>query len=179
MAAVPGLSPQIRILRGGEPRLLTDIGRVDPTSLASYRDHAGYAGLERAISKLGPEGTIAEVEAAQLRGRGGAGYPAAAKWRACRTADEERKVVVANLMGADPTALGDRALAEGNPHLVLEGLLIAAFAVGASEAYIAIRRDWTLAIERLRAAIAEAEAAHLAGYLMLGTDVSVQVALWE
>lgn len=179
MAGVPGLSPQIRILRGGEPRLLTDIGRVDPTSLASYRQHGGYAGLERAISKLGPEGTIAEIEAAQLRGRGGAGYPTAAKWRACRTAEDERKVVVANLMGADPTALGDRALAEGNPHLVLEGALIAAFAVGAAEAYIAVRRDWTLAIERLRAAIAEAEAAHLAGYLMLGTDVSVQVALWE
>jgi NADH:ubiquinone oxidoreductase subunit F (NADH-binding) len=82
-------------------------------------------------------------------------------------------------MGADPTALGDRTLAEGNPHLVLEGLLIAAFAVGAAEAYIAVRRDWTLAIERLRGAIAEAEAAHLAGYLMRGTDVSVQIALWE
>jgi NADH-quinone oxidoreductase subunit F len=179
MPSVPGLSPQIRILPGGEPRLLTDIGRVDPTALDSYRQHGGYDGLERAVAKLGPEGTIAEIRSAQLRGRGGAGYPTADKWRAARDAHGERKVVVANLMGADPTALGDRALAEGNPHLVLEGLLIAAFAVGASEAYLAVRRDWTLAIERLRAAIAEAEAAHLAGYLMLGTDVSVQVSLWE
>lgn len=176
---MPGLSPQIRILGGGEPRLLTDIGRVDPTSLDSYRQLGGYDGLERAIAKLGPEGTIGEVAAAGLRGRGGSGYRTGEKWTAARTASGERKVVVANLMGADPTALGDRALAEGNPHLVLEGLLVAAFAVGASEAYLAVRRDWALAIERLRAAIAEAEAAHLAGYLMLGTDVSVQVALWE
>jgi NADH:ubiquinone oxidoreductase subunit F (NADH-binding) len=82
-------------------------------------------------------------------------------------------------MGADPTSLGDRALAEGNPHLVLEGALVAAVAVGASEAILAVRRDWTAAIERLKAAVADAEAAHLAGYLILGTDVSVSVSVWE
>ncbi len=82
-------------------------------------------------------------------------------------------------MGADPTSLGDRTLAEGNPHLVVEGALIAAAAVGASEAILAVRRDWTAAIERLKAAVADAEAAHLAGYLILGTDVSVQVSVWE
>jgi NADH:ubiquinone oxidoreductase subunit F (NADH-binding) len=82
-------------------------------------------------------------------------------------------------MGADPTSLGDRALAEGNPHLFVEGLVIAAAAVGASEAILAVRRDWTAAIERLRKAVEEAEAAHLAGYLILGTDVSVQVSVWE
>src|SRR2546427_566503 len=90
----------------------------------------------------------------------------------------ERKVVVVNLIGADPTALGDRALAEGDPHLIVEGALIAAFATGASEAILAVRRDWTLAIERLRAAIAEADAAHLAGYLVLGTDFSCVVSVW-
>ena len=82
-------------------------------------------------------------------------------------------------MAADPTSLGDRTLAEGNPHLILEGALIAAAAVGASEAIMAVRRDWTLAIARLKQAVADAEAAHLAGYLMLGTDVSVQVSVWE
>jgi NADH-quinone oxidoreductase subunit F len=173
------LSPQIRILPGGEPRLLADVGRVDPTSIDDYRSHGGYAGLTRAVQQLSPEQVIDEIEAAGLRGRGGAGYPTAAKWRAARGTQSDRKVVVANLMGADPTALGDRALAEANPHLVLEGLLIAAFAVGASEAYLAVRRDWTLAMERLRQAISQAEEARLAGYLILGTDVSVQVALWE
>ncbi len=174
-----GLSPQIRILPGGERRLLADIGRVDPGSLESYQQHGGYAGLTRAIEKLSPEGVITEIADAGLRGRGGAGYPTADKWRAARGAEGERKVIVGNVMGADPTALGDRALAEGNPHLILEGVLIAAFATGASEAYLAVRRDWPLAIERLRNAISEAEAAHLAGYLVLGTDVSVQVSLWE
>jgi NADH-quinone oxidoreductase subunit F len=174
-----GLSPQIRILAGGEPRLLAGIGQLDPDSLADYRSAGGYAGLTRAIEKLSPEEVVGEIAAAGLRGRGGAGFPTADKWRVARDTAADRKIVVANLMAADPTSLGDRTLAEGNPHLVLEGLLIAAFATGASEAIIAVRRDWKLAIERLRAAIEQATAARLAGYLILGTDVSVQVTLWE
>jgi NADH:ubiquinone oxidoreductase subunit F (NADH-binding) len=173
------LSPQIRILAEGEHRLLTDIGRVDPTSLASYRQHGGYAGLERAVTKLTPTEAIGEIEVAGLRGRGGSGFPTAEKWRIARETPGARKIVVANLMAADPSALGDRALAEGNPHLVVEGALIAAYAVGASEAIIAVRRDWTAAIERLNLAVREATDAHFAGYLVLGTDTSVQLSVWE
>jgi NADH-quinone oxidoreductase subunit F len=173
------LSPQIRILDGGQPRLLKGIGTLDPGSLAAYRKAGGYKGLTRAVTERSPEELIAEVEAARLRGRGGAGFPVADKWRAARAVTADRKIVVANLMGADPTSLGDRALAEGNPHLVLEGALIAAAAVGASEAILAVRRDWTTAIERLRAAVADAEAADLAGYLVLGTHLSVGVTVWE
>ncbi|HEX7171183.1 MAG TPA: NADH-ubiquinone oxidoreductase-F iron-sulfur binding region domain-containing protein [Candidatus Limnocylindria bacterium] len=173
------ISPQIRILSTGEPRLLTDIGRVDPTSLASYREHGGYAALERAVTQLSPEDVIGEIETAGLRGRGGSGYPTAAKWRAARATGADRRIVVANLMAADPSALGDRALAEGNPHLVVEGLLVAAYAVGAAEAIIAVRRDWAEAIDRLRTAIREATDAHLAGYLVLGTDTSIQLSVWE
>src|SRR5687767_14592134 len=173
------VSPQIRIRPGGEHRLLTDIGRIDPRAISSFRDHGGYAGLERAVTKLSPEETIAEIDAAGLRGRGGSGFPTAEKWRVARAADAERKIVVANLMGADPSALGDRALAEGKPHLVVEGLLVAAYAVGAGEAIIAVRRDWTDAIERLRTAIAEATDEHLAGYLVLGTDTSITLSVWE
>ncbi len=173
------LSPLIRILDGGEHRLLTDIGRVDPTSLASYREHGGYAGLERAVTRLTPTDVIEEIRAAGLRGRGGSGFPTASKWRVAREMDADRKIVVANLMAADPSALGDRALAEGNPHLVVEGLIIAAYAVGASEAIVAVRRDWPLAIERLQTAIREATDSHLGGYLVLGTDTSVQLSVWE
>lgn len=173
------LSPQIRILEGGERRILTDVGRVDPTSIASFREHGGYAGLERAVTRMSPEEVIAEIRTAGLRGRGGAGYPTAAKWEAVRATPGERRIVIANLMGADPSALGDRALAEGNPHLVLEGLLIAAYATGAAEAIVAVRREWTVAIERLRAAAAEATDARLAGYLVLGTDTSIQLSVWE
>jgi NADH-quinone oxidoreductase subunit F len=173
------LSPQIRLLPGGERRLLTDVGRVDPTSLASAREHGCYAALERAVTKLSPEEVIGEIEAAGLRGRGGAGHPTAAKWRAARETAADRRIVVANLMAADPSSLGDRALAEGNPHLVVEGLLIAAYAVGASEAIIAVRRDWPHAIDRLRTAVREATDAHLAGYLVLGTDTSIQLSVWE
>jgi NADH:ubiquinone oxidoreductase subunit F (NADH-binding) len=173
------LSPQIRILTGGAHRLLTDIGRVDPSSLASYREHGGYAGLERAVTKLSPQDTIGEIEAAGLRGRGGSGFPTAEKWRVARATPSDRKIVVANLMAADPSALGDRALAEGNPHLVIEGALIAAYAVGASEAIIAVRGDWTSAVGRLKTAVREATESHLAGYLVLGTDTSVQLSVWE
>ena len=174
-----GLSPQIRILPGGSPRLLAGIEKLDPASLAAYRKAGGYRGLTRAITELSPDEIITEVFAARLRGRGGAGYPVADKWRAVRSSKGDRKIAVANLMGADPTSLGDRALAEGNPHLVLEGLVIAAAAVGASEAILAVRRDWTAAIERLRQAVTDAETEHLAGYLILGTDVSVKVSVWE
>lgn len=173
------ISPQIRLLSTGEPRLLTNIGRVDPNSLASYREHGGYAALERAITQLTPEEVIADIEAAGLRGRGGSGFPTAAKWRAARNAPGDRRIAVANLMAADPSALGDRALAEGNPHLVIEGLLVAAYAIGAGEAIIAVRRDWTDAIDRLRTAIREATEAHFAGYLVLGTDTSIQLSVWE
>lgn len=173
------LSPQIRILPGGEPRLLGSIGHVDPTTIDSYREHGGYGGLERAIEHLGAEGVVGEIDSARLRGRGGGGYPTAEKWRQMRAAPGDRRVAVANLIGADPTALGDRALAEGNPHLLLEGLLITAFATGASEAILAVRRDWTLALERLRGAVAEAEKNHFAGYLVMGTDFSCQVSVQE
>jgi NADH:ubiquinone oxidoreductase subunit F (NADH-binding) len=173
------ISPQIRILGAGERRVLTDIGRVDPRSIASYREHGGYEGLTRAVTHLSPEGVIDEIEAAGLRGRGGSGFSTAEKWRVARGTAAERRIVVANLMGADPSSLGDRALAEGNPHLVVEGLLISAYAVGASEAIVAIRRDWTDAIDRLRSAVSEATEAHLAGYLVLGTDTSIQLSVWE
>lgn len=173
------ISPRINILATGEPRLLTDVGRIDPTSIASYREHGGYAALERAVTRMSPEEVIGEIEVAGLRGRGGSGYPTAAKWSAARGREADRRIVVANLMGADPSALGDRALAEGNPHLVVEGLLVAAYAIGASEAIVAVRRDWTDAIERLRTAIKDATDAHLAGYLVLGTDTSIQLSLWE
>ncbi len=179
MATNEALSPQIRILEGGERRLLTDIGRIDPGSLESYREHGGYAGLERAVTRLSPEEVIAEIDQAGMRGRGGSGYSTAAKWRAGRAVSGERKIAVANLMGADPTSLGDRALAEGNPHLIVEGLLIAAYGIGASEAIVAVRRDWTAAVERLRRASEETNAAHLSGYLLFGTDTSVQLTVQE
>jgi NADH:ubiquinone oxidoreductase subunit F (NADH-binding) len=173
------LSPQIRILPAGERRILTDVGQLDPEHIDAYRDAGGYAGLERAVTRMAPEEVILEIERAGLRGRGGSGFPAPAKWRVARDAPGERRVVVANLMGADPSSLGDRALAEGNPHLVLEGLLIAAYAIGASEAIVAVRRDWSEAIVRLRAAARDATEARMAGYLVLGTDTSIQLSVWE
>ena len=173
------LSPGVTVIQGGQPRLIAGLGTMDPQSVGDYQERGGYTGLRRAIERLSPEEVIEVIERSGLRGRGGAGFPAAEKWRRARAQPSDRKIVVANLMSGDPTALGDRALAEGNPHLVLEGALIAAYAIGGTEVVLAVRRDWPLAIARLRRAIEDAEAHRYVGYLVLGTDVSITASVAE
>ena len=128
-----------------------------------------FAGLRRAVHDLGPTGTIATIAASGLRGRGGAGFPTGEKWRLCAETDAPRRYVVANGYGADPAVQTDRALMEADPYGVIEGLAIAAFAVGADEAFIAVRSEATDTIRRLEAAIGAAEDAGLIGLDMLGT----------
>ena len=142
----------------------------DP-SAALDRAVAGgaFAGLRRAVHDLGPTGTIAEITASGLRGRGGAGYPTGEKWRLCAETDAPRRYVVANGYGADPSALTDQTLIEADPFGVVEGVAIAASAVGADEAFIAVRAEATESIRRLEAAIGAAEDAGLIGPGMLGT----------
>ena len=138
---------------------------ADPADLAAAVKAGAFEALGRVIRDLGPNGTIAAIDAAGLRGRGGAGYPAAAKWRAAAGTPAVDRVVVANGYGADPSTNTDRTLLERNPFAVIEGLAIAAFAIGASEAIVAIRAGATSTIRVLEAAIAAATAA---GHL--GTD---------
>jgi len=142
----------------------------DP-SAALDRAVAGgaFAGLRRAVHDLGPTGTIAEITASGLRGRGGSGYPTGEKWRLCAETDAPRRYVVANGYGADPSALTDQTLIEADPFGVVEGVAIAASAVGADEAFIAVRAEATESIRRLEAAIGAAEDAGLIGPGMLGT----------
>ena len=107
---------------------------ADPTDLDAAIAAGAFAGLRVAIEDLGPEGTIAAIEASGLRGRGGAGHPTGAKWRACAATEAPRRFVVANGYGADPAVFIDQVLMERNPYALLEGVAIAAYAVGASEA---------------------------------------------
>ncbi len=142
----------------------------DPSAALDKAVAAGaFAGLRRAVHDLGPTGTIAEVTASGLRGRGGAGYPTGDKWRLCAETDAPRRYVVANGYGADPSAQTDQTLIEADPFGVIEGVAIAAFAVGADEAFIAVRAEATESIRRLEAAIGAAEDAGLVGPGMLGT----------
>ena len=160
--------------RGTDPKALA----ADPSAALDAAVAAGaFDGLRRAVHDLGPTGTIATITASGLRGRGGAGYATGDKWRSCAATDAPRKYVVANGYGADPAVLTDQTLMQHDPWGVIEGLAIAAFAVGADEAFIAVRAEATETIGRLEAAIAAAEDAGFVGPATLGTGSGVRVSV--
>ena len=126
---------------GAAPAAPSTMAADPAAALDAATARGAFAGLRRAVHDLGPAGTIAAIAASGLRGRGGAGFPTAEKWRLCAATDAPRRYVVANGYGADPSAQTDRALIESNPFAVIEGVAIAAFAVGADEAFIAVRAE--------------------------------------
>jgi len=151
--------------------------RIDPKSIEDYLAIGGYQALAKALFEMTPEQVIAEVKAANLRGRGGAGFPAGIKWEAARKTPGELKYVIVNCDEGDPGAYMDRSLMEGNPHTVLEGLMIGAYAIGAHEGYVYIRQEYPLAVENLTIALAQAEEYGLLGEKILGSgfDFNVKV----
>ncbi|MFH1922601.1 MAG: NADH-ubiquinone oxidoreductase-F iron-sulfur binding region domain-containing protein, partial [Planctomycetota bacterium] len=151
--------------------------RIDPKSLEDYLAIGGYRALTKALFELTPEQVIEEVKAAHLRGRGGAGFPAGAKWEFARNAPGEPKYVVINCDEGDPGAYMDRSLMEGNPYGVLEGLMIGAYAIGAREGYAYVRQEYPLALENLELAIQSAQEHGLLGRDILGSgfEFNVQV----
>ena len=167
-AEVPFYANQTRIA-------MRNIGRIDPTDLADAVAHGAYGGLARALFELSPEQVIAEVEKAGLRGRGGAGFATARKWRACRKAEGERKFVLCNGDEGDPGAFKDRSIMEGDPHSVLEGMVIGAYAIGAREGFIYVRDEYPLAVVNLTLALEAARAHGLLGDNILGTGFGFDV----
>lgn len=143
--------------------------------LAVYLGVGGYAAARRAVTEMAPPEVVASVERSALRGRGGAGFSVALKWQLVRDNEEKTRFVVANAYDADPLAPISAELLERNPHLVLEGLIIAAYAVGAKRAYVYCRGDRTAAVHRLRAAIAEAEEHELLGTRAFDGRLSLEV----
>jgi len=144
-------------------RALARGSSTDPTDLDGATAAGAFAGLRKAIDELGPAATIATIAASGLRGRGGSGFPTGEKWRAAASTEARRRFVVANGYGADPAVQTDRTLMERDPYAVVEGLAIAAFAVGASEGIIAIRSEASQAVAALTAAVGEAEEAGFIG----------------
>jgi NADH:ubiquinone oxidoreductase subunit F (NADH-binding)/NAD-dependent dihydropyrimidine dehydrogenase PreA subunit/(2Fe-2S) ferredoxin len=144
---LPMLKPQVRVV-------LRNCGIIDPEEIDHYIANDGYSGIMNALKK-GPQAVIAEVKEAGLQGRGGAGFPAYKKWEICRNSPGETKYMICNADEGDPGAFMNRSLIEGDPHAVLEGLLIAAYAIGASQGYIYIRAEYPLAIARLKKAISQ------------------------
>ena len=143
--------------------------QVDPKSIDDYLALGGYAALAKALTQMGPEDVLAEVKKANLRGRGGGGFPAGAKWEGSRKAPGDIKYVIVNADEGDPGAYMDRSLLEGNPHAVLEGLAIGAYTIGAHEGYIYVRQEYPLAVENVNLAIKTAEEYGLLGKNILGT----------
>jgi NADH-quinone oxidoreductase subunit F len=176
--AVPGIPrlADLPVLRSQVRVALRNCGVIDPSSVDHYLARDGYAGLRRALA-MTPEEVIAEVKASGLRGRGGAGFPTATKWEFCRAAEATPKYLICNADEGDPGAFMDRSLLEGDPHAVLEGMCIAAYAIGASRGYVYVRAEYPLAVTRLRTAIDQMRELGLLGTGILGADFSFDVEL--
>ncbi len=165
----------LRTPAGWPKILLARASAKDPTDLDAAVAAGAFDGLRRAIRDLGPAGTIATIGASGLRGRGGAGFPAGDKWRTAAATDADRKYVVANGYGADPASHTDRTMMLLDPFAVIEGTIMAAFAIGASEAFIAVRTEDTDVIGRLSAAVGAAADAGFLGLDVLGSGRDIDL----
>ena len=159
--------------------VLRNCGHINPDSIEEYIGADGYEGLAKAILTMTPEQVVEEMKKTGLRGRGGGGFPTGMKWMFCSKSPGPKKYVICNADEGDPGAFMDRSLLEGDPHAILEGMAICAYAIGADEGYIYCRAEYPLAIKRLKKAIAQAEEAGLLGEKILGTDFSFTLHIKE
>jgi NADH:ubiquinone oxidoreductase subunit F (NADH-binding)/(2Fe-2S) ferredoxin/Pyruvate/2-oxoacid:ferredoxin oxidoreductase delta subunit len=173
------LDPEIPFFRKQTLVVLRNAGRIDPEKLEDYVARDGYEALARALLHMTPEAIVAEISAAGLRGRGGAGFPTGRKWKACLEQTRTPKYIVGNCDEGDPGAYMDRSLLESDPHSVVEGITIAARAIGASQGYVYVRTEYPLAIERLRGAIAQARERGFLGDDILGSGFSLDLEIRE
>jgi NADH-quinone oxidoreductase subunit F len=158
--------------------ILKNCGFIDPENIEHYIANGGYSALSKVLQTT-PEDVIAEVKKSGLRGRGGAGFPCGQKWEICRSAPDKPKYVVCNGDEGDPGAFMDRAILESDPHSVIEGMIIAAYAVGAREGYIYVRAEYPLAVKRVRLALRQAKKLKLLGKNILGTGFSLDIQLFQ
>jgi len=168
---------QIPFYAKQERRVLANCGRIDPTNIEQYIAAGGYQALVKALSKMKPEQVIEEVLTAKLRGRGGAGFPTGLKWKFARQSDGRPKYVVCNADEGDPGAFMDRAILEGDPHAVLEGMLLGAYAMGSEYGYIYVREEYPIAVDHLTLAIDQANELGLLGENILGTGFNFDLSL--
>ncbi len=157
--------------------VLANCGIINPERIEEYIARGGYEALARAVSEMSPEQVISEVSASGLRGRGGAGFPAGKKWELMRNANGSPKYIVCNADEGDPGAFMDRAVLEGDPHAVIEGMAVAAYAVGAQRGFVYVRAEYPLAISRLEEAVGQARRMGLLGDSILETDFSFDIEL--
>jgi len=171
--SVDGIGPlsDHPVMRGQVRRVLANCGLIDPENVDHYLARDGYRGFLRAL-ELGGDAVVDAVQRAGLRGRGGAGFPTWLKWNTCRQTPADQRYLICNADEGDPGAFMNRSLIEGDPHAVLEGMLIAAFALGASKGYVYCRAEYPLAVARLRTAIAQLRSLGLLGEQIQGSGFS-------
>ena len=155
--------------------VLKNCGKTDFDSLEEYIANSGFYALHKALMEMTPDTVIEEIKQSGLRGRGGGGFPTGLKWSLARKAAGDRKYIICNADEGDPGAFMDRSLLEGDPYLVVEGMAIGGYAIGADTGYIYIRAEYPLAIERITRAIDKARAAGLLGSHLFGTDFSFDI----
>ncbi len=168
---LPVLKPQVRIA-------LRNCGNIDPANINHYIASGGYDGLSEAL-RMNRQAVIDVIKRSGLRGRGGAGFSTGLKWQFCHDAVGSQKYIICNADEGDPGAFMDRAVLEGDPHAVLEGMLIGAYAIGASEGYIYIRAEYPLAIERLKVALGQMEKYGLLGDNIMGSGINFHIKIKE
>jgi NADH-quinone oxidoreductase subunit F len=159
--------------------VLRNCGRINPESIEDYIQNDGYKALEKALKNMTREEVIAEIKSSGLRGRGGAGFPTGLKWEFAYKAKSDKKYIVCNADEGDPGAFMDRSVLEGDPHSILEGMAIGAYAIGADEGYVYCRAEYPLAVKRINLAIKDAEKKGLLGNNILGTNFSFHLKLKE
>lgn len=172
MTEVPFYKKQLRIV-------LRNNGLIDPRNISHYIAVGGYSALEKALGSMTPDAVLSEVDRANLRGRGGAGFPAGKKWKHTKSAAGKIKFVIANGDEGDPGAFMDRSVMEGDPHSLFEGMLLCAYAIGAEHGLIYVRHEYPLAVKNLMIAIRQAEEIGLLGDNILGSGLNFRIRIRE
>jgi (2Fe-2S) ferredoxin len=169
---VPFYKDQVKVV-------LRNCGRIDPKEVMSYIARDGYSAMTKVYFGMTPEEVIETVKASGLRGRGGAGFPAGMKWGFARAAKGDEKYIICNADEGDPGAFMDRAVLEGDPHTVIEGMLIAAYAIGAENGYIYVRAEYPIAVVHIHLAVKQAEELGFLGDNILGSGVNFHIHVKE
>ncbi|MDP8320902.1 MAG: NADH-quinone oxidoreductase subunit NuoF [Candidatus Stygibacter australis] len=159
--------------------VLRNAGRIDPESIEEYLENDGYKALEKVLKTMSPEDVIKEVKDSGLRGRGGAGFSTGLKWQFAWQNQSDKKYVICNADEGDPGAFMDKGILEGDPHSVIEGMLICAYTIGADEGYVYCRAEYPLAVRHLKKAIADAEERSIIGKNIFGSDFSFDLHIKE
>ncbi len=176
--AIPKYS-DIKFYQEQERVVLRNCGHINPERISDYIERGGYQSLKKAVFMMTPEEVIDLIKHSGLRGRGGAGFPTGTKWEFCRKSPGDQKYMICNADEGDPGAFMDRSILEADPHAVLEGLAIAAYAIGASEGYVYIRAEYPLAVKRLHTALEQAQEKGFLGKGILDSDFNFTVHIME